>query len=50
MKILQLQYNLVLNDGNTNDELIIPNFDNIGLGLVSSDDRLNEYYDPHKFL
>ena len=37
-------------DGNTNDELIIPNFDNIGLGLVSSDDRLNEYYDPTNFL
>ena len=37
-------------DGNTNDELIIPNFDNIGLGLVSSDDRLNEYYDPANFL
>ncbi len=37
-------------DGNTNDELIIPNFDNIGLGLVSSNDRLNEFYDPANFL
>ena len=37
-------------DGNTSDELLIPNFDTVGLGLVGSDDRLSEYYDPANFL
>ena len=38
-------------DGNTSDELLIPNFDTVGLGLVGSDDRLSEYYDcPTNFL
>ena len=37
-------------DGNVNDELIVPNFDNVGLGLAGSDNRLTEYYDPANFL
>ena len=37
-------------DSNVNDELIVPNFDNIGLGLAGSDNRLTEYYDPANFL
>lgn len=37
-------------DSNVNDELIIPNFKNVGLGLASSQDRLSEYYDPANFL
>ena len=37
-------------DANVNDELIVPNFKNIGLGLASSQDRLSEYYDPANFL
>ena len=35
---------------NVSDELLIPNFDNVGLGLIGSNDRLNEYYDPANFL
>ena len=45
MKILQPQYNLVQVMKNVSDELLIPNFDNVGLGLIGSNDRLNEYYD-----
>jgi hypothetical protein len=37
-------------DANVSDELLIPNFDNVGLGLAGSNDRLNEYYDPANFL
>ena len=37
-------------DANVSDELLIPNFDNVGLGLIGSNDRLNEYYDPANFL
>ena len=37
-------------DSNVSDELIVPNFDNIGLGLTNSNNRLSEYYDPANFL
>ena len=50
MKILQPQYNLVQVVVNVSDELLIPNFDNVGLGLAGSNDRLNEYYDLSNFL
>ena len=36
-------------DSNVNDELIIPNFKNVGLGLPSQD-RLSEYYDWFQLL
>lgn len=34
----------------TNDETLIPNFKNVGLGLPSSIDRLSESFDPSNFL
>ena len=34
----------------TNDETLIPNLKNVGLGLQSSINRLNESYDPANFL
>lgn len=34
----------------TNEETLIPNFKNVGLGLQSSIDRLSESYDPSNFL
>ena len=35
---------------NSNDETLIPNFKNVGLGLNSSIDRLGESFDPSNFL
>ena len=34
----------------TNDETLVPNFKNVGLGLNSSIDRLSESFDPSNFL
>jgi len=43
---------LVFGGGNSTsaDELLIPNFKNVGLGLQSSIDRLGESFDPANFL
>jgi hypothetical protein len=42
---------LVFGGGNSdNDELLIPNFKNVGLGLPSSIDRLGASFDPANFL
>lgn len=37
-------------DSTTNDELLIPNLKNVGLGLPNSIDRLSESFDPTNFL
>jgi hypothetical protein len=37
-------------DPSANDELIIPNFKNVGLGLPNSINKLSESYDPTNFL
>ena len=37
-------------DASTNDELIIPNLKNVGLGLPNSINKLSESYDPTNFL
>jgi hypothetical protein len=37
-------------DPSANDELLIPNFKNVGLGLPNSIDRLGESFDPTNFL
>jgi hypothetical protein len=37
-------------DANANDELLIPTFKNVGLGLPNSIDRLGASYDPTNFL
>jgi hypothetical protein len=37
-------------DPNANDELLIPTFKNVGLGLPNSIDRLGSTYDPTNFL
>ena len=37
-------------DPNANDELLIPTFKNVGLGLPNSIDRLGASYDPTNFL
>jgi hypothetical protein len=37
-------------DSGLNDELLIPNFKNVGLGLPNSINRLNESFDPTNFL
>jgi hypothetical protein len=37
-------------DPSANDELLIPNFKNVGLGLPNSIDRIGESFDPTNFL
>ena len=37
-------------DPSANDEIIVPNFKNVGLGLPNSIDRLGESFDPTNFL
>lgn len=37
-------------DSGLNDELLLPNFKNVGLGLPNSINRLNESFDPTRFL
>ena len=37
-------------DGGKNDELLIPTFKNVGLGLTNSIDKLGQSFDPSNFL
>ena len=37
-------------DGGKNDELLIPTFKNVGLGLTNSIDKLGASFDPSNFL
>jgi hypothetical protein len=42
--------NFGVGDPNSNDEILIPNFKNVGLGLNSSIDQMGTSYDPTAFL
>ncbi len=42
--------NFGVGDPNANDELLVPNFKNVGLGLNSSIDQMGSSYDPTAYL